>query len=1045
MAPFETAHQKVRTLITDFLANEGYYRGPDYQESELRDDFLDKFWMALGWDVRHENQKNPYEQEVKVENRVSVAGAIAQKKADYAFFIAPNFRDPRFFCEAKKPSVNLDTDADGAFQTIRYGFSAGTPVAVLSHFGSFRVVDCRIRPNIDTALSRNIRIFTCAEFANAEKFAEFYYIFSREAFATGKFEVFVSQLASPRKVGTQLALLRGIAIRDFDEEFLSDLEEERATLAKMLKRLNQELDGPQLTEIITRILDRLVFLRFLEDKLIETEYRVADFARTAPGEAWFAFIGACERLNTRYNGVVFKYHDWIDDRQALRVDDGEFSGLCEKLGHLRSPYNFSVIPVHILGSIYERFLGQVIVVTGKTAKPEQKHDVRKAGGVYYTPEYVVRYICDKTIGPIIRGKSPIEVSKLRFGDIACGSGSFLISVYELLLEHHARWYNEHKAEALDERVQIGVVRRKPEFVSAVVERDGGLRLTLEKKRQILLNNIFGVDIDPQAREVAQLSLYLKLLEDETTATARQSYLAFHAALLPSLEGNIKCGNSVVGTDAVIGELQLDDREARLKPLDFSTAFQKVMPAGGFHAIVGNPPYRREKDFKTLLDEIALGSFGRRFRVARMDLWYYFVHRALEILARRGRLGYIVNAYWTSGTGAKKLIEALKSEAHVDEIFFLGKLKVFEHVSGQHMVLLVSKGRSSSPSRIRLVQPHGERTAEPFFTGNGAVEDFRKPLNQVFVQGKVDLQPVVGELLDKLEKQPQLITIAKIRQGIAENPASINRKTIERFKGKWQVGQGVFALRRTELSRLHLTDEEKEIMRPYYDARDIRRFDLGVASLRLIYSTANTWSKLDSFPNLRDHLLPFKRIMDARRETASGSNKWWQLHWPREEAIWETSKILAVQMSDRPAFAAAFGSVYVPFSINVVVPKDTSVANVQYLTGILNSKLLWKWFHHRAKRRGANLEINGNVLRRAPIRKINHRNASDRAAFEQVVRLAEAASEARRQISGAKSESDRDYFESKATAVDDQLDDVVYALYRLTSDEKAAVRASVGGV
>jgi len=150
---FEAAHARVCELIERFERHARYnYLQPGYQEAEARKDFIDPFWKALGWDVDHEREHNPYEQEVKVERGVSVARS--QKRADYAFYLKPNFRDVRFFVEAKKPSVDLERSADAHFQTLRYGYSANTPLAVLTDFEQIRVLDCRLRPHPDSALDQ---------------------------------------------------------------------------------------------------------------------------------------------------------------------------------------------------------------------------------------------------------------------------------------------------------------------------------------------------------------------------------------------------------------------------------------------------------------------------------------------------------------------------------------------------------------------------------------------------------------------------------------------------------------------------------------------------------------------------------------------------------------------------------------------------------------------------------------------------------------------------------------------------------------------------
>ena len=204
----EHAFALIKQLVTDFKAQEVAYLSPSYQESQVRQDFIDKFFTALGWDVTHERQKNPYEQEVHIENKVSMAGS--QRKADYAFFLAPNFRNPKFFVEAKKPQKNL-ANAGDYYQTIRYGWNAGTPLAILTDFEEFHILDCRYKPNIDDALKHKIEYFHYSDYANEEKFAQLYWLFSREAVAGGSIEKCVAELPKPRGGGPRgKAIQRGL-------------------------------------------------------------------------------------------------------------------------------------------------------------------------------------------------------------------------------------------------------------------------------------------------------------------------------------------------------------------------------------------------------------------------------------------------------------------------------------------------------------------------------------------------------------------------------------------------------------------------------------------------------------------------------------------------------------------------------------------------------------------------------------------------------------------------------------------------------------------
>lgn len=591
MTAFDKAFEVVGKLADEFQANESAFLSPQYQEAEVRKDFIDKFFKALGWDVDHDEQKNPRAQEVKVE-RGQQQGA-ARKRADYAFCLAPNYLDVQFFVEAKKPSVDLSTNADACFQTVRYGWNSQNLVSVLTDFEQFIVLDCRYKPNIDSATLRVWKTFHYSDYKDPEKFADLYWLFSREAVASGALdaEKLMPHLPKAKGKAVQRGLFKG-GWQSIDDSFLEELDQHRDSLARAFKNKNPDLDSETLTEITQRTINRLVFTRFLEDRLIEDRYHIANYGDK--NTAWKDFIADSKTLNKIYNGIVFKEHPILDDPE-FAPDDRSFADICENLAHVNSPYDFNAIPIHILGSIYERFLGKVIVVTDKRAKVEDKPDVRNAGGVFYTPEYIVRYIVQNTVGKLIEGKTPNQIADLRFADIACGSGSFLLGVYDCLLDYHEHWYNEHRDEAKKVLHQpaSGGARKgkgKKEEHGDVIEIDSSFHLTLRKRTEILLNNIYGVDIDHQAVEVAQLSLYLKLLEKETAASRSEFQLEFHETLLPSLTKNIVCGNSLIGTDISSTELFEPIEERKLNPMDYEQRFPEIMKRGGFDAIVGNPPY-----------------------------------------------------------------------------------------------------------------------------------------------------------------------------------------------------------------------------------------------------------------------------------------------------------------------------------------------------------------------------------------------------------------------------------------------------------------------
>lgn len=405
--------------------------------------------------------------------------------------------------------------------------------------------------------------------------------------------------------------------------------------------------------------------------------------------------------------------------------------------------------------------------------------------------------------------------------------------------------------------------------------------------------------------------------------------------------------------------------------------------GRFDAVIGNPPYRRELGAQGLLERLAQTALGRRCRTARMDLWYYFLHRGLELLRPGGRLGYIVGAYWTAASGAAKLVAEIRDSAHVEEIVCLPPNSVFPQVGGRHLIVSLVKEVLARPTIIRRPS-NAECHWEELLEGRG--ESFFKSREQLFRSGKIDLEPACDEQLAALDRWPALGQLGLVRQGIAENPARVMPRVADRHAA-WRPGEGVFVLGSDEAARLELTPAEIALLRPYHVLAELGRYWLADRpAQQLIYSTAQTWPDADRFPRLLEHLARFRPLMEARRETRLGRRSWWHLHWPREESIWQTPKLVAVQMGPRPALVPALGPAYVPFSVNVFLPARQTPEHLYYLAGLLNSRLLWQWFRHHAKCRGVGLEINGHVLAAAPIRRVDWTVAEDRQRHDALVDL-----------------------------------------------------------
>lgn len=1005
--PFDEAFARVKQLVADFRANESFYLSAAYQEQEARRDFIDKFWMALGWDVNHDTQKNPFEQEVKVERKEH---GVSQRRADYAFYLRPNFRDVKFYVEAKKPHGDIAT-ADNYFQAIRYGWSSRTPLAVLNDFEQFEIVDSRFPPDIATALGRNVRKYHFGHYEDPEKFAEIYWLFSHEAVANGSLEKFVETLPKKRGKAVQRGLFKGGDL-PMDEAFLQELDEYRDQLAHSFKNRNPELDGETLTELTQRTLDRLVFLRFLEDKHIEPQNRIAYFGDK--GTAWQDFIAESRRLDGIYNGIVYKEHA-ILDKPSFKVDDEIFSDICEKLSHLNSRYDFNAVPIHILGSIYERFLGKVITTTEKRAKVEEKPEVRKAGGVYYTPEYIVRYIVENTVGKLIEGKTPAQIAELRFADIACGSGSFLLGVYDLLIRYHTKYFNENR----DKAKIVGKTRK--EHKADCEERDDGLHLTLHKKREILLNNIYGVDIDQQAVEVAQLSLYLKLLQDETPGSARQYYLDFEqSALLPTLTKNIVCGNSLIGTDILSGELFEATEERKLNPMDYEQRFphifkrrvssgemrdsadggldhtapgvplhgdyaskkpkkgakvaQSAIPQteyeGGFDAIVGNPPWGAE-----------FGKIDKKYLVAKFpvvptkikDSYFYFIYRALEKLRRGGLLGLIIPNTWLLINSAKPIREDLLS-LDLIEIRDYGD-GVFKDATVESSTLLLkrAKGTAGSCRAVRIRK--GEVVVE---------HDVPKAvwLSDELARVIIDKSPAMDLLLKKLNS--------------VSLPFGSCCKVIWGIK-PYQVGYGEPPQTKEILEArvFHAKEKRGDKWKPLLVGSDVNRY-------------------LVTFPG--DQFIKY--------------GKW--LMYPSNEALMIGSKILMRQTSDVLRCSYDDTGLYCQNSVFIV---HSDMISLKFLLALLNSRLLGFIYKLKNPQSGkAFAEIKPSVIKELPIRTVDFEIAADKSRHDKLVGLVEQMLAAKKQLAAAQSDKDKDFYTHRCDGLDRQIDALVYDLYGLTSEE-----------
>ncbi len=718
----------IAELVQGFATHIKALKSPETKEAAIRQAYIDPFWRALGWDVGDGLQRGPALADVIIENTVETAEVtgLHNRAVDYLFRVN-GF--PRFVVEAKRPVVDIDQDKDAIFQAKRYAWNKTIPFAILTDFEQFRLYDCTLKPIHNDPYRGLVKEFAL-EYGNyTTQWEELVATFGREAVEGGSLERLLAQvkkIKAGRRLRTADRMFTDLKGGEpVDEAFLNLLDVHRRHLAAAIFRHNKPVfpdadtlhGAAKLTEAVQRLMDRLVFMRVCEDRgivpyggLRQTLARIG----TEGGELYAALRGEFRDWDRSYNGYLFK--PW--SLEELVVEGNVLADFIHDLYPPEGPWDFAAIGDDILGIVYERFLGNVVTVRRSQASIEEKPEVRHAGGVYYTPRFIVDAIIRRVIGPKIQGKTPAEVLDVKILDPACGSGSFLVAALQYLFDYclAAVYANPAAAKAVIPTPVAGAGgkgRRKKSEI-AFQDKAGRWNLAPDFRAALLTHCIHGVDIDQQAVEVTIMSLYLKMLESklpENWAT-----LWVERQLLPPLDNNIQCGNSLIDEESYFrfrektnrnqGSLYAEENEDtkfRINRFDWTSrthGFGRVQDAhgaadrggAGFDCIIGNPPYIRVQELNKWAPE-ECEFYKWKYRSAakgNYDIYVVFVEKALSLLAPDGLLGFIMpHKFWQAqyGEGLRQVIDEGR---HLRALVDFGDQQVFKgattytavHVLGQ---------------------------------------------------------------------------------------------------------------------------------------------------------------------------------------------------------------------------------------------------------------------------------------------------------------------------------------------------------------------------
>ena len=1005
----ELAKQQIEILINKFAEKEKFYKDKSHSKESIKVEFITPFFRALGWDI-----ENKQSREVIFEDRTRIEGRI--KRPDYGFYL----NDKRqFFLEAKAAHEDLKNNWEHAYQLKSYGWSSKLKISILTDFEELAIYDCRYYPEKLAETSKH-RI----KYLNYKNYLkEFDFLWdnlSREAVLNGSLNRLVKDVKNIEKEAV-------------DKKFLDFLEEERIRLAGEIAKLNPTIGQFELNKALVKLINRIVFLRIAEDRDIEKYGELQELVARSKKEKALESLSEIKekpkvqnleliypelkilfaKANEKYNSEMFEL-DKTD--LELHIKDQVLYHFIENLYYPNSPYIFDAISIDVLGSTYERFLGSVVVLSSlHEAIVEQKPEVRKAGGVYYTPEYIVDYIVENTVGELIKNKTPEEVSKIKILDPACGSGSFLIGVYEYLLDWHLKYYE--KASLKEQKDNIDFVEGKP-------------RLTIKLKKQILLNNIFGVDIDEQAINVTKLSLCLKCLEGETQHSLRNQLALFKTQALPTLKDNIKCGNSLINTNfSLFNEEYNDytqDEKLKINLFDWDSikyGFGNITKQGGFDIIIGNPPYVRMQN----LDKSQVTYFNELYEVAykNYDIYILFVEQVLRLIKQSGFISFIMPHKFIKTDYGEKLKNLICENSLLSEFIDFTDLQVFDQATTYTGIFTFTKSKKTEFSYLKITNDQEKITINSI--KKREIVNYKNLASNRWIL-EAD---TFNSLFVKLEKLPKLSEFTeKIFQGLVTSADAVyileskNGKLYSKYTNKEY-------------------DFDYDIIKPLLKGAEIKRYSQPEIKFKIIfpYKIENDQAKLLSqkelekqYPEIWNYFIECKEKLTGRENGKMDIPEWWIFGRTQNLNCFYKPKIMTQVLSLHSSLTYDPNGFYYFVGGGTaggygVVLKNNSELDYKYLLGLLNSRLL-EWFIHSyaSPFRGGYFAYNKDSMGHLPIIKISIKEQ------ETIIKLVDEILDLNEQKKTASEYQIQRILQPQIDETDKAIDKLVYDLYGLTDDE-----------
>ncbi len=845
----ELIKNRIQELVDKYEAIKKDGKLKTYSEEDTIQGFILPLFEILGWDIR--NKK-----EVSSQDHIKGSG-----RPDHTFKINGI---TQFYLESKKLSVDLD-DEIFSKQVINYSWNTGVTYAILTDFDSIKVFNAQ---RIEKRDLMDKLVFELSHDKYISDFETLWHL-SRESFQKKTLDEYAEKIGKKEK-SVQVATV----VKKINE----DIQDCREWLTKEFKSWNEELHLSKdvIDEGVQKLLDRLIFLRVAEDREVEPNIlknllREAEKSKNyKPFEAMSVIFRELDKI---YDSNLFSPHPF---ESWEIVDNNGFEKMIERLYGKKGQYeyNFKEMPADVLGTVYENYLNYKLTQSKKGVNVEKDVKKRKEQGIFYTPTFVVDYIVRNALKPVLDNcKSVADLKKIKVLDPACGSGSFLIRALEAIAEKYK---------------EFGI--------------DGSV------KRQIILENIFGVDLDMQAVEIARLNLLINSLDSKE--------------ILPKLDKNIKNGNSLT--------------------FDWKEEFKEVFKQGGFDVIIGNPPYIKEFVNKDAFN----GLHDNPYYQGKMDLWTMFACISIDLLKDNGVMGFIAPNNWVTNAGASIMRNKVLTDGELKTFIDFGDYKVFQQAGIQTMIYIFEKEKPSKKYEVDYLRINDKNISE------------EKLILDIFGEKqKIEIEP--EKLVDKN------ITFSNQESGSIFDKI-IKKKNFELTEK--EVGQGIVAAPDKYFLEkdidLYSKDEQK-FLKPFFTASG--KYKSGESENFIFYISDKSFGdkKLKDYPNIENHFKPFEKILKEAKEKYGTPNKpYFYLHREREEMFFSQGpKIVCGVRVSYPNFFYTEEPYYGSRALNFI---KTNRIDLKYLTGILNSKLSFFWLKNKGKQLGDLLQVDKGPLMEIPI-------------------------------------------------------------------------------